>query len=316
MPRVSVIVPIYNVKDYIDRCARSLFDQTLDDVEFLFIDDCSPDDSMLILSDIIKECHTFILRKRWIVRTERMPTNCGLPTVRRHGVQLATGDYIIHCDSDDWMENNMLEIMWKTANTQNADVVISDYNGTDGKDKHKYYRCVEIDSKDTIIRDLMKAQDWTVWNKLVSRKIYKNGAYVYPTDNMGEDVVLTIQNLYYATKISYVHKPLYNYFQNNESITRSKDKTMIINRCNQCWRNVKIVEKFVEFTNSRSLENSLIALKLEKRNLLLPIISEDNNYKLWFSTFSEINRKVMFSTEVSLKEKVRFCINIFKMYMQ
>ena len=88
MPKVSVIIPVYGVEKYIERCARSLFEQTLDDIEYIFVDDCSPDKSVFILERIIKEYSSRFLDEGKKVRIERMPKNCGLPAVRKYGIQL------------------------------------------------------------------------------------------------------------------------------------------------------------------------------------------------------------------------------------
>ena len=104
MPKVTVIVPVYGVEKYIERCAVSLFEQTLDDIEIIFVNDCTPDRSMEILDRIIEKYRFLFEEKKYIVRTESMLTNSGLPAVREHGTKLAIGDYIIHCDSDDWVD--------------------------------------------------------------------------------------------------------------------------------------------------------------------------------------------------------------------
>ena len=99
-PKVSIIVPIYRVEEYIERCAESLFAQTFDDIEYIFVDDCSPDKSVEILQRTLEK---YPHRKR-LTRIERLSSNSGQAAVRRQGIQLASGDYTVHCDSDDWMD--------------------------------------------------------------------------------------------------------------------------------------------------------------------------------------------------------------------
>ena len=84
MPKVTVIVPVYGVEKYIERCAISLFEQTLDDIEIIFVNDCTPDRSMEILDRIIEKYRFLFEEKKYIVRTESMLTNSGLPAVREH----------------------------------------------------------------------------------------------------------------------------------------------------------------------------------------------------------------------------------------
>ena len=116
MPKLSVIIPMYGVEKYIGRCAESLFAQTLEDVEFIFIDDCTPDRSVEILQEVIDRNQPRFAGMNWIVRIEHMPTNGGQAAVRRHGVEVATGDYLIHCDSDDWVEPDAYKRMSQAVN--------------------------------------------------------------------------------------------------------------------------------------------------------------------------------------------------------
>ena len=128
MPKVSIIIPVYGVEKYIERCSRSLFEQTLDDLEYLFIDDCTPDKSIDVLKNILEE---YPNRKNQVV-IHRMDQNSGQAIVRRWGMLNATGKYVTHCDSDDWIDVRMYEAMYNKAITNNADVVVCDYEITDG----------------------------------------------------------------------------------------------------------------------------------------------------------------------------------------
>ena len=119
MTKVSVIIPVYGVEKYIARCAHSLFSQTMrEGIEFIFIDDCTPDRSIDILCEVLEQYP----HRKAQTRIVKMPTNSGLPAVRRHGIQLAKGDYIIHCDSDDWVDIRMYETMYRKAMEENADI--------------------------------------------------------------------------------------------------------------------------------------------------------------------------------------------------
>lgn len=123
MPKVSIIIPVYGVEKYIERCARSLFEQTLDDIEYLFIDDCTPDKSVEILKRVLEE---YPHRKSQVV-IHRMEQNSGQAKVREWGMRNARGEYVIHCDSDDWLDVHMYEEMYNKAIEEDADVVVCDY---------------------------------------------------------------------------------------------------------------------------------------------------------------------------------------------
>ena len=171
MPKVSVVIPIYGVEKYIERCCRSLFEQTLDDIEFLFIDDCTPDNSIEILNNTLLR---YPDRKKQI-RIIKMSTNSGQAAVRRQGIFEAKGDYIIHCDSDDWVEPDMYKRMWEKALQENLDIVVCDYNRSDGYN-HKIVKKADesmYQDKDTYFSMLIRGYVSTaIWNKLVRRDIY------------------------------------------------------------------------------------------------------------------------------------------------
>ena len=121
MPEVSVCIPVYGVEKYIERCARSLFEQTMTDgIEFIFVNDCTTDKSIEILERILAEYPGRQAQTKIIHHA----TNKGLVAARNTGLAHATGDYIIHCDSDDWVDLNFYESLYKKAVETGADVVV------------------------------------------------------------------------------------------------------------------------------------------------------------------------------------------------
>lgn len=108
MPKVSVIIAVYGAEKYIEKCARSLFEQTLDDIEYIFVDDCTPDKSMDILISVLSD---YPNRKNQ-VKIILNDTNLKQGRTRAVGMKATTGDYLIHCDPDDWVEHNMYELLY------------------------------------------------------------------------------------------------------------------------------------------------------------------------------------------------------------
>ena len=299
MSKVSVIIPVYSVEGYIERCARSLFEQTLDSIEFLFIDDCTPDRSIDILNRIIAE---YPQRKDQII-IHKMEKNSGQAAVRKWGMLNATGDYIIHCDSDDWVDSTMYEKMYTNAIKNDADVVICGYYISDYNGLHKQCSSVKCSDKSSIIADLLKFDDWCVWNKLVKRSIFNRRDYIFPKENMGEDVLMTIQNLYFAQKISYVEEPLYNYFLNNSSITHQISPQKLLDTFSQCMNNIDMVCSFVENNGDSKMIETLDALKFVKKNMLL----NSNNELLirrWESTYQMSFYNILFNKYIPYKDMI------------
>ena len=103
--KVSVIIPIYKVEAFIERCAATLMEQTLPEVEYIFVDDATSDNSIDVLEEVIARYP----QRKGQVRIVHNAENKGLPAARNTGLALATGEYIFHCDSDDYVEPSMLE---------------------------------------------------------------------------------------------------------------------------------------------------------------------------------------------------------------
>ncbi|MBO4585634.1 MAG: glycosyltransferase family 2 protein, partial [Bacteroidales bacterium] len=120
MTKVSIIVPIYKVEPYIEHCARSVLSQTWPDTEFIFVDDGSPDRSREILEQLIDREFPQLKSRITVIAK---PVNQGLPQARLTGIKAATGDYIMHVDSDDWVDPDMAEKLVREAERTGADVV-------------------------------------------------------------------------------------------------------------------------------------------------------------------------------------------------
>ncbi len=244
-PLVSIIIPVYKVEKFIEGCARSLFNQDLDDIEYVFIDDCTPDQSMEVLKGIVDEYHSRIVEKNWIVRMEKMPQNSGQAAVRQYGLKIATGDYIIHCDSDDYIEHDMISEMWKKAHQDNLDVVVCDYNHIQKNKtiRHKGMNTSGIDEFYDEVASIFAS--WSLCNKLFRRSLYTNNI-LFPLKgmNVGEDMAVVIQLLYFCKNVGYIEKPFYNYIDNGASISNKKDISGIINNYIQWVANICLLESF------------------------------------------------------------------------
>ena len=115
---VSVIVPVYKVEAFIGRCIRSLMEQTLREVEFIIVDDCSPDRSIAVAEAVMQNYP----ERHAQVHLIHHEVNKGLPAARNTGLAVAKGEYVFHCDSDDFIEPVMLEKLYDEAKRQDADI--------------------------------------------------------------------------------------------------------------------------------------------------------------------------------------------------
>lgn len=300
MIKVSVVIPVYGVEKFIARSARSLFEQTLDNLEYIFVNDCTKDYSMEILKDILEE---YPYRKSQ-VRIIEMPTNSGLPTVRRHGTQLATGEYLIHCDSDDWIDADMYRLMYEKAITDDLDIVWCDYYKSDGS--NHYYISQRYQP------ELMQGP---LWNKLVRRSIYESNDIIYPTANKAEDGVLMTQISFFAKSRGYIDRPLYFYFINPDSICGQINEFACVRKLEQEVENTNLRINFLEREGAlNKYESVVLEWKYTARTNLLPLMNIRKYRKLWRNTFAELNRLYLQSNAISIRQKVKFILIYIGLY--
>lgn len=299
-PKVSVIMPVYNTELYVERAMISLMEQTLDDVQFIIIDDGSKDNSLSIIKEVITRYPT---RKDQITLISR--ENRGVAATRAQGMELATGDYVIHLDSDDWAERNWLEAMYSKAIEDNADVVVCDYylaynHGNKKKIKQKVFSTGVECVKSLFIGDVCNAN----WNKMVKLKVINDNDITYLEHiNVGEDVLVSLKVFYFASKVSYLSLPLYNYNQENEtSLTRKYTS-----------KSFSDIRKVVNFSTEFLLDNNasnkylhaVNYLKLNVRSTILNCSTNINDKKQAIDLYPETNF-LLFKTKRLLRLKLYF----------
>ena len=217
MPKVSVIVPIYGVEAYIGECARSLMAQTYPDIEFIFVNDGTPDRSMEVLSGILDPA-----RNVKIINKE----NAGLPQARLTGILAAEGEYILHLDSDDWIEPDAVERLVAAAQETGADLVYFDFWKEYGnRSKLDHERSYTAADKAVWMKRLYHDSAYGyVWCKFARRSLYQ-GIFA-PKYNMHEDIVFSTQLIWRAGSIAQLPVPLVHYRRTNTGsatrVTRSK----------------------------------------------------------------------------------------------
>lgn len=280
MPKVSVIVPIYNVEKYIERCLRSLFEQTLDDIEYIFVNDCTPDNSMIILEKVLEE-YPHRIKQVKIINHEQ---NQGQAGARTSGMKAMTGEYMIHCDPDDWVELDMYEIMYNKAIEHNNDIVCCNWVIEKNRDSIKQKIYYGATPQDSLKRCLYNP---SLCNKLIKTELIKNNnIYPYEGINCGEDLNVVIRSLYYAKTLKILDIYPYHYWSNQQSITQNNHKTQFYNS------HKPNVEKLCQFLNDKG--NEYIILQnyikfIEKYGL---ISKSCNDFKLWSKTWPECHKYI------------------------
>ena len=244
MPKVSAILPIYGEK-VIERSLRSLLEQTLDDIEFILVDDCSPDSAYEIAERILAEEQYAHLKDN--IKIIHHQENKGVQAVRRNGWLASTGDYIYQFDSDDWLDRDILRKLWEKAVEGDYDMVECDFYESDaeGNDHNHVYP------------EPHPYEDWVPWpgipvhwNKIFRRSVYENDIE-WPTEPFIEDYLIVTQLLYYCKSHCYINDILYHYFLNPAGIMlRSKNgekavmKTRLIPMIEQFLDSKGVLEKY------------------------------------------------------------------------
>lgn len=302
MIKVSVIIPVYGVEQYIERCARSLFSQTLNEIEFIFVDDFSPDNSISILQRVLEE---YPLRRK-SVRIIHHEENLGLPAARATGSRFAQGEYIAHCDSDDWVDQNMYNTLYEYAKSKDYDLVVCNIIYENGKYSRQLEDRFSGSKWDYFAGVLKKNNQPMVWNKLYKRNL--NDLISYPRYNMGEDLVTTVQLAFHAKSIGYCSQYLYHYCIHQQSMSNvPTSHDVVYHRFQQVLKNGDQLFSFLEHHNlERSYKKEIEYLKLLKKNYLIPLLGEETYRVEWLRTYPEIHNTVLFNPLIPLKEKLRF----------
>lgn len=229
MEKVSLLIPVYGVEPFIKRCSVSLFGQTYENLEYIFVDDCSPDRSMEIIRQTLE---SYPQRKKQ-VKIIRHTTNRGLSAARNTAVEHVTGTYLMHVDSDDFLEKDAVERMLTTAVRTSADIVICDSYLVYQKEKKCYPVFIPSDKQEYIRCLLHKSVPPSIWGKLFSVSFYKaSGVRSIEGLNHGEDYATVPRLVYYARKVVKIDVPLYNYVQSNttaytKNITEKSVQSMV-----------------------------------------------------------------------------------------
>lgn len=293
--KVSVIIPIYNVERFIERCAESLMQQTLDNVEFIFVNDATPDDSIAILEKVIA-AHP---EKNGAVHIVHHDSNKGLPAARNTGMVYAKGGYIFHCDSDDFMEADMLEQLYNKAKESDADIVWCDWFLTFAQNE-RYMKQPSFDTPMEALKAMLSGgMKYNVWNKLVKRSLYVDNNISFPAGyGMGED--MTMMMLFaHAKSVAYIPRAFYHYVKLN---TGAFSQTYSDRHLVELKHNVERIAVYLQAAVDDNIEKELAFFKLEAKFPFL-ITDKHSKYRLWSEWYPEANSYIPVNSNVSARSR-------------
>ncbi len=248
MPKVSVIVPIYNVEKYLEKCINSLLSQTLEDIQIILVNDGSKDNSGNIAKEYGKN------NKGRVIYVEK--ENGGLSDARNYGLKYATGDFIAFLDSDDYIEKNAYEEMYNKAIEENADYVECDFIW-EFPNKIRVDKQYPYKNK----KEMLSFVRVVAWNKLIKRQLIIDNNLEFPKGLRYEDVEFTYKLIPFINKFAYVDKPFIHYVQREGSIAnvqneRTADIFTVLDNVIEFYKKNNIYEEYrneLEYNYARYL---------------------------------------------------------------
>ena len=206
MVKVSVIVPVYNVEEYLDRCLKSLVKQNFEDYEVIVVNDGSPDNSQKIIDKYVKKYPDKVKGYN--------KKNGGVSSARNYGLKKAHGKYVAFVDSDDYVTNNYISSLYNKAVDTDSDIVVCNMYKT--FDDRKENMVGKLNVNNEIVRDMMISLP-ACWNKLYRKSLFVDNDIYFPEIAYGEDLATVVRLIISTNKISYVNKSLYYYIQRDNS---------------------------------------------------------------------------------------------------
>lgn len=243
--KVTIAVPVYGVESYVEKCAISLFEQTYPNLEYVFIDDCTPDKSIEIIEKVLDK---YPNRKRQ-VRIIRQKKNKGCPAARNMAVQLATGDFIFHVDADDYVEKDAIATLVSEQKATDADLVVANYL-IETPSETGLVRYLDISkTKEEIVKDCLDDKSsQSVWGILIRKQLYVDHKIKADESfHVGEDWQVSPLLLYYANKIAYVDKVVYHYQLSRPNSITMTSQDSVSKKKNQLICFVKTMNHLLDF---------------------------------------------------------------------
>lgn len=305
-PLVSYLMPIYNVGKYLGKCLDSIFNQTYKNVEYVFVDDCSTDNSFEVLQNTIKE-HGISQENYKIIRHEQ---NQGIAVSRADCIKNAKGDYIQFVDSDDWIEPTMTLELVNATKSSTIDIVGCYFVKDFASGEMTYHKDNYSNScYDNMIMCINYDISTVLWKLLVRRSLFDNFT-ITPHVDIVEDYIISVKLFFYANSFAVVDKYLYHYVQYNMGRVSFQSLRSITNHI----KGVKEVESFLIDKGIRTpnVNHLLLLRKFNiKSNFLRKDLFDLDMYKKIFPEADSSWRQI---NGYGKNEKIKFWLAENKLY--
>ena len=296
-PIISIIIPIYKSEKFIEKCSRSLFEQTLNNIEFIFINDSTPDISISLLYNIIDH-YPNREEKFKIINLEK---NQGVANARNVGIENATGEYVIHCDSDDWVDKDMYERLYRKAKETDADIVGCNFRHEFSDIQYDFHQQYS-ESMEENIRRLINGKIFpSLCTSLTKRELIIKNNISFPIGlNMGEDLFFNLQLYLHATKIVGMDWTPYHYrhTENSSCVQRTRKSIdsdiAIAGMIERLMKDQKMYDKYAKDIEFRKFFSKLP---------LMDDLNNKNNYQDWLNIYPETNKCIWKYDQLDWKRK-------------
>lgn len=305
--KISIIIAIYNCERYIEACARSLFEQTFDNIEYIFVNDATPDKSVQILNNIINDYPHRKLRTK-IINLEK---NGGVANARQIGMSFSTGEYIIHADSDDWVDKDMYEKLYQKAKETNADIVGCNFRHEFSDIQYDFHQQYANNMEENIRRLINGKIFPSLCTSLTRRSIVVDNNVSFPVGlNMGEDLFFNLQLYLNTKKIVCMDWAPYHYRHTEDSSCVRRTRKSIDS-------DIAIAGLIEKFIIEHGLYNKY-AKDIEFRKFFskLPLIHDLDDkelYKEWLNTYPETNHHIWQYDQMDWKQRLELWLAVNNM---
>lgn len=300
---VSYIIPIYNVSGYIEKSVGSLLEQSYSNIEYIFINDCSSDDSEIKLRRIIEE----FPERRNKIKVITNEQNLGSATTRNIGLDMSRGEYVMFADSDDWISCDYVESMVHKIESGGDDIVYCDYFESYDNREKLINQNYGIDNVECIRSMLGGGLHGSTWNKIYRRSfLLKSKQRFVRGADLFEDVSWNIRLFACTTKISYIPKAFYHYVQYNsnsiiKSMASSEKKR---DRAMQRIENVRVAcDYLIALGFVEKLGKEMGEWKLMAKNDLIDD-KDDSSLQSWINTFPEADAAIIKCNKITWNYKL------------
>ena len=308
IPKVSVIVTIYNREKYIEKCVRSLMEQTLDDVEFVCVDDASTDASLLKLNRVLEDYPN----RKSMVNIICLENNAGRAIARQIGIEHVKGEYVIHVDSDDWVDKDMLELLYTKAKETNADIVGCNLTHEYGTHQQIFKQSYSGDVEEDIRRLLNGKLFPSLCTSLTRTDLIKEHQITFPQGlDTGEDLLFNLSLYLVAHKVVGIDNPSYHYRHTEDSGSFQHTEKSINSVIEVACR----IETLMRETgNYEKYEKDILFRKFSMKCALVTDFKNDAYNKKWLNLFPETHSFIWKYKQFSWKRRVELWLAAHNMF--